>query len=109
MERTVITKVDFTKKIDLTEIEKLHNLLTKAKVPHTYRPLYEGMQIRIYADEEMTNELDDVVCHKYSYGREKGLLETFHLNGCEGFETADEVFAGWIKQYKKAREVNKNA
>lgn len=102
MERTVT-------KIDLTEIEKLHNLLTEAEVPHTYLPLYEGMQIRVYADEEMTNELDDVICHKYSNGREKGLLETYRLNECEGYETAEEVFKGWMKWYQEAKGVNENA
>jgi hypothetical protein len=102
MERTVT-------KIDLTEITKLHNLLTEAKIPHTYLPLDRGMQIRVYADKEMTNELDDVICTKYSCGREKGLLETYRLNGCEGCETAEEVFEGWMKWYHKAREVKENA
>ncbi len=95
-------------KIDLTEIEKLHNLLTEAQIPHTYLPLDGGMQIRIYADKEMTNELDDAICTRYSYGHEQGLLESYCLNQCEGFETAEEVFKGWKKQYQKTKEV-KNA
>ena len=103
MERTMVTI------IDLTEIGKLHYLLTEAQIPHTYLPLDGGMQIRVYADKEMTKKLDDAICTKYSYGHEQGLLETYALNQCEGFETAEEVFEGWKKQYQEAREVNKNA
>ena len=47
-------------------------------------------------------ELDDVIWHCYSRGYEKGLLETYKLNTCNGFETAEEVFAGWKEMYKKA-------
>lgn len=96
-------------KIDLTEMEKLHNLLTEAQIPHTYLPLDRGMQIRVYADKEMTKELDDAICTKYSYGHEQGLLETYCLNQCEGYETAEEVFEGWKKEYNKAREEKQNA
>lgn len=90
--------------IDFTEIEKLHNLLVEARIPHTYEDIFDGRQIRIYADEEMTNELDDAVIHCYSYGHQKGLLETFALSDCEGWETAEQVFEGWLKMYQKANE-----
>ena len=84
---------------DFTEIEHLDYLLTEAKIPHTFEPLQDGYQIRIYADEAMTEELDDAICHSGSHGYEKGLLETFVLNECEGYETADQVFDGWQKMY----------
>ena len=88
--------------IDLKEIVKLHKMLTKAGIPHTLAPLFDGMQIRIYADEEMTDELDDCVVHGGSYGHQEGMLETFALNGCEGWETAEQVFEGWQKMYEEA-------
>ena len=86
-----------------TEIHRLHEMLTKAEMPHTFAPLFDGYQIRLYADEEMTNELDDCVLHGGSYGHTEGLLETYTLNGCEGWETADQVFAGWVEMYRLAK------
>lgn len=88
--------------MDFTEIEKLHNLLSNAGIPHIYVDLYDGKQIRIYADSEMENELDDAIIHSGSHGYQNGLLETWILNGCEGWETAEQVFKGWLKMYKKA-------
>ena len=92
--------------IDLTEIEKLHKLLTEAGIPHTYESLYDGRQIRIYADEVMTNEIDDAVIHSGSHGMQNGLLETYSLNSCEGWETAEQVFAGWWKMYTLIKGIN---
>jgi hypothetical protein len=83
------------------EIKKLHRLLKVGGFPHTFAPLYGGWQIRLYADEELTQELDDAVCHKYSHGFKQGLLETYNLGECEGFETAEQVFKGWIEMYNK--------
>lgn len=90
------------KNIDFTEIEKLHSLLTKAGIPHTFTPIWDGKQIRVYADSKLSYELDDVVIHSGSHGVEVGLLETYHLNECVGWETAVEVFKGWKKMYEKA-------
>lgn len=90
--------------IDFTEIEKLHNMLCEAGIPHTYADLYDGKQIRIYEDEEMTFELDDCVLHGGSHGWSKGLLETFCLSDCEGWETAEQVFEGWKKMYDEAQK-----
>jgi hypothetical protein len=90
--------------MDFTEIEKLHNLLTNAGIPHTYQSLFDGKQIRIYADSEMEDELDDAVIHFGSHGVQNGLLETFCLNECEGWETAEQIFEGWLKMYQKANE-----
>ena len=88
--------------INFTEIEKLHSLLTEAGIPHTFAPLYDGMQIRMYADHKMTRFLDDAIIHSGSYGVEDGLLETYCLNNCVGRETAEQVFKGWKKMYEKA-------
>lgn len=87
-----------------TEIQKLHEMLTEASIPHTFTPLWDGLQIRVYADEEMTNELDDCVLHSGSHGWPNGLLETFCLGDCAGWETAEDVFAGWQEMYAKAQK-----
>ena len=92
--------------IDFTEIEKLHTLLTEADIPHTYESLYDGRQIRIYADEDMTNEIDDAIIHGGSHGVRNGLLETYSLSGCAGWETAEQVFVGWWKMYNLTKCIN---
>ena len=90
------------------EIKKLHEMLTEAGIPHTFGefPLTycEGYQIRVYADEAMTQELDDAICHTYSHGYSEGLLETLVLSDCEGWETAEQVFEGWVDMYQKAQK-----
>ena len=88
--------------INFTEIEKLHSLLTDAGIPHTFASLYDGMQIRMYADHKMTRFLDDAIIHSDSHGVKDGLLETYRLSGCDGWETAEQVFKGWKKMYEKA-------
>lgn len=89
-----------------TEINKLHEMLTEANIPHTFGefpvPTMGGYQIRMYADEGMTVELDDAICHCGSHGYHLGLLETYKLNDCNGFETAEQVFAGWKQIYAEA-------
>lgn len=59
------------------------------------------MQIRAYADPQMTHEFDDAIIISGSHGAEAGLLETFRLNDCVGWETAEQVFEGWKKMYEK--------
>lgn len=92
--------------IDFTEIEKLHDMLRKAGIPHTYAEMYDGRQIRVYADEELTNEIDDAVIHSGSHGVQNGLLETYSLSGCDGWETAEQVFEGWQKMYLLTKGIN---
>lgn len=89
--------------INYTEIEKLYSMLIKAGIPCTFTPIWDGMQIRVYADIERTNELDDAVIHSASHGVEAGLLETYRLNGCDGWETAEQVFKGWKKMYERSK------
>ena len=87
------------------EIAKLNEMLCKAGISHTFMKMEEkifgenAFQIRIYRDSSFQEELDDVVFHKFSHGYAQGLLETYCLNGCEGFETAEQVFKGWVKKY----------
>jgi hypothetical protein len=86
------------------EIRKLYAMLNEAHIPCTLAPLYDGWQVRIYADEDMTRELDDAICHSGSHGYRNGLLETYCLGGCDGWETAEQVFEGWKKMYKEAQQ-----
>lgn len=87
------------------EMNKLHEMLTKAGINHTFMmmdaSLYgEGaMQIRIYRDGTFQEELDDVIFHRFSHGYAQGLLETYGLGECEGFETAEQVFKGWMEMF----------
>ena len=91
------------------EIQNLHELLTVEGIPHTFLPSVVGIgiQIRVYADAEMTKEFDDCICHTGSHGFHLGLLETFNLNDCNGYETAAEVFAGWKKRYYELQKEDK--
>ena len=88
------------------EIKKLHKMLIEAGIPNTFGKCYEGYQIRIYADEAMIIEIDDCVCHAGSHGYSKGLLETYTLNDCVGWETAEQVFEGWKKMYQLTKGIN---
>lgn len=89
----------------MNEITKLHEMLIKANINHIFmgmdKSIYgeDAMQIRIYRDSTFKEELDDAIFHKYSYGYKQGLLETYNLNWCEGNETAEEVFEGWMKKF----------
>ena len=94
--------------MDFNEMFKLRDLLTEEGISHKMEPCWGGYQIRIYADEEMTQEIDDAICFQGSHGFQQGLLETYHLGDCEGWETAEQVFEGWKKMVIKKEEM-KNA
>lgn len=89
----------------MKEMYKLHAMLSDAGISHTFNVMpveffgAGALQIRVYRDDTFQEELDDVVFHKYSHGYAQGLLETFCLSECEGFETAEEVFEGWMEKY----------
>ena len=89
----------------MNEINKLHDMLLKANIPHTFRTMNndlfgaDALQICIYQDNTFQKELDDVVFHRFSHGYEMGLLETYKLGECEGFETAEQVFKGWMEMF----------
>jgi hypothetical protein len=87
------------------EIAKLHEMLSNAGINHTFMMMdkkffgEDAMQIRIYKDGTFKEELDDVVFHKYSHGFAQGLLETYSLGECDGYETAEQVFNGWMEKF----------
>ena len=89
----------------MCEIAKLHEMLFNAGINHIFMMMNADffgknvMQIRIYRDGTFQKELDDVVFHKYSHGYERGLLETFALGNCDGYETAEQVFEGWMEKF----------
>ena len=87
------------------EMNKLHEMLLEEGINHSFMAMdkniygVDAMQIRIYRDSTFQEELDDAIFHKYSHGYSEGLLETYYLNECEGYETAEDVFKGWMKKY----------
>jgi hypothetical protein len=89
----------------MNEIIKLHEMLCEKGIAHSFMRMEgdvfgdDSRQIRIYRDNTFQEELDDVVFHRYSHGYAQGLLETFILGGCDGFETAEQVFNGWMEKY----------
>lgn len=83
--------------MNFTEIYKLKEMLDAEGIPNTLAPLWDGLQIKVYTDTDKTEKFDDVVLHSGSHGCEAGLLETYGLNDCDGYETAKQVFKGWKK------------
>lgn len=73
-------------------------LLTAGATFKTQR-LWDGCQVILYDDEGQ--KVDDAVWHCFSHGHEKGLLETYILNKCAGYETAYDVFNGWMKMLNR--------
>lgn len=72
------------------EISKLEVGLRERNMEYRVRELFGGFQL-IAADGW------DVICHEYSYGGERGLLEVMGLYKCDGDVignlTAEEVLA----------------
>lgn len=85
------------------EMYKLIGMLEKAGFPFTCALCQGGLQVRLFADEDCTQEIDDCICHPYSHGYDFGLLETYHLHDCLGYETAEQVFEGWRKMYAQSQ------
>lgn len=84
---------------DFTEFNKLVKMVEEAEIPHTVCELFGGKQIKIYADKPKTKLLDDAIIHRGSFGREKGLLESYKVGDCQGHETAKEIFTKWQKLF----------
>lgn len=76
-----------------TEMYKLINLLIKAKIPFEVSENMDTPQVW-YPSKK--NHVCDAICHKWSSGHEKGLLEikglTTDSEDVEGYLTAEEVF-----------------
>lgn len=89
----------------MDEMNKLHKMLLDAGINHIFMPMNtsifgeNALQIRIYRDDTFQKELDDVVFHDFSHGNQLGLLETYRLGNCDGYETAEQVFNGWMKKF----------
>ena len=87
------------------EIAKLHEMLSNAGINHTFMMMNadifgeNAMQIRIFRDGTFQEELDDAIFNKHSHGYEQGRLETFVLGDCNGYETAEQVFEGWMEKF----------
>ena len=78
--------------------EEMHNLITMLAengIPYSVNTIYDGWQIRVFYDRKHLHEIDDVVWHGGSHGYIAGLLETYRLNNCDGYETAEQIFKGW--------------
>ena len=89
----------------MNEITKLHEMLSNAGINHTFMKMdafifgEDAMQIRIYSDGPLLKKLDDAIFHQFSHGYKQGLLETFALGKCKGYETAEQVFKGWMEKF----------
>lgn len=83
------------------ELYKLEDMLTKAGIPNAVRELNGGLQCMVYFDQNCTRLLDDCVLTPTSHGHSEGLLETYILRNCRGYETAEEVYLGWKKVFDR--------
>lgn len=76
-----------------TEMYKLINLLIEAKIPFEVGENMDTPQVW-YPSKKI--HICDAICHRWSYGHEKGLLEIMGLTtdpeDVEGYLTAEEVF-----------------
>lgn len=81
----------------MEEITKLFELCNQFGMPVEIHDVYGGVQVTLYNEDG--NYLDDAVCRIGSHGFEKGLLETYVLSDCDGYETAQEVLMGWADMY----------
>jgi len=87
------------------ELVKLASLLTNAKIPFEFNSIFDEDDQICYPSYD--NRICDAVCHKISYGHEKGLLEIMGLvdeevvgDTVEGWLTAEEVFKRIEADYK---------
>ena len=79
---------------DLTEFNKLEELLRKNEIPFEREDEIGFMDFHQLRSIEMIGEkyVWDVICHFGSYGHEKGLLEIWgeNMDEPEGFLSAEE-------------------
>ena len=80
-------------------IDKLIKLLEESNIPYYVRNLFDGRQVII--GDPTTDILCDAVCHSYSKGSDKNLLEI--MNGM----TEDELKADFVKGNLTPNEVLK--
>ena len=86
------------------ELKKLAELLTNANIPFEFNSIFGEDDQICYPSYD--NRICDAVCHEFSYGHEKGLLEIIGLvneeadDDVEGWLTAKEVFKRIEADYK---------
>lgn len=83
--------------IDVREFSKLASMCIAANLKVSILPHLNGLKLVLYDNDGMF--LDNAIICNGSCGYEKGLLETYNLNECDGYETAEEVFEGWWETY----------
>lgn len=86
--------------MELKEIKKLIKMLDKEEIPYEDMPIFDGYQVNYPNKQDC---VCDAICHSFSYGHEKGLLEIMGLtedDDVEGYLTAKEVFKRIKKHYK---------
>ncbi len=80
------------------EIDKLDEMLTQEGIEHSTGKLHDGYYIRVPNDDKW---LWDAVCHSFSYGHDRGLLEIMgdclltneerKWDSVQGYLTAEDV------------------
>lgn len=93
--------IESTNNYDYSEFLKLVGLVAMYEMPFSTEKCWDGLQIKVYFDAEHLREFDDAIIHSGSHGSKQGLLETYNLNDCNGYETAVEVFKGWKEVYDR--------
>lgn len=90
----------------MDELKKLKNYLDEHDYVSGWFNVFESNdQIVVYHKNHPNNIFWDVVCHRFSYGHEKGLLEImapFVDGDVEGWLTADDI----IKKYLEVGNEN---
>ena len=93
-----VNKENKKEKKKMTEMSKLINLLETYHIPHEVFPDHIDGNPQVWYPSREDN-ICDVICHRYSYGHDKGLLEMMGLvdeeavgEEVEGWLTAEEVF-----------------
>lgn len=95
--------------LDCTEIFKLHNMLTAAKIPHTFLSgIHGGYQV-YYPFYKRRKPVCSAILHAHSYGAFVGKIEIMGLLTEEeanespvlGYLTADDVFKRIEKHWKE--------
>lgn len=78
------------------EIKKLALMLIEAEIPFQITKDAEGNEANQIWYPSRGKSVCDAICHRYSYGGDKGLLEIMGLTTYEddvaGYLTAEEVF-----------------
>lgn len=93
------------------EIVKLHEMLTKADIPHEFTEEYGGHHI-LYSCMGYTCS---VIEHDYSYGNKRDLLEIMGLltpeesaqDSVAGYLTADDVFNRILTAHRVAESTRR--